>query len=221
MNSLMRAQRFIAQKATRLATVIVPLAALAVSAIPAHADATFSSGSCTATPVGNCSTFSQAPSGSVGVSGLATASSAQTVEFDATGAASGTVESGLIPVAWDFRVLPFGSGGGAATVDWTVTFTVDVDPGTGPVSPAPSFTESGATLTGNEVIGSGGIAVPAGTPLDWTATLKTSSASPYVVTGGELLQIDTQMNAVPEPATAFLIPLSAGALLFMRRRKKA
>lgn len=227
MNSLMRAKQFIAQRKTRLATVILPLAALAVSAIPAHADITYSSGGCVATlPDAGCHTSLEGTS--VVVSG-SSASDSIPLSFAASGSATGSLTPGAIPVSWDFDIAQPNSGGASMnTTDWTVTFTVVVQSGSS-ITPE-SITESGSTSAMvAEIMGTSAIDITAGTPIGWMATLNTSSptGSLYFINDGDtsphhmlVLGSESGVSSVPEPATAFLLPLG-GAFLLMRRRRKS
>ncbi len=220
MELLMRAKRFIAQKSSRLAVVAVPLAALATVAIPAHANSVvFSAGTCTATvpafESGSCSDTSSMggnPQVTTSGSGYAHGSAGGTIQFAASGGSNGgTLDPGVIPVAWNFFLTSSGSG---FLVDWTVNFAVDLQGGS-----SPNITVSGSALVNSDVSGSSAIDIPAGgTPLDWTATLTTSAHKSYDVAGSQILQLDSPEAAtVPEPAGVFLLP--AGALLLLRRKK--
>jgi hypothetical protein len=221
MNSLMRAQRFIAQKATRLATVVVPLAALA-AAIPAHANVTFSSGSCSVTgsdPGPFCITLVNSPTGGnpeanqILISEGATKTGGGSVTSSASGSATGSLDPGVIPVSWDFMVSSSG-GNSSETFDWSLVFTASGS-GTTVVN-----VNEGATSVadGTEVTGSANIGVPTGGSISsWTESLTIMSSTGYFMSGTELL--NAPATAVPEPVSAFLLPVG-GMVLLLRRKKK-
>ncbi len=222
MNSLMRAQRFIAQKATRLATVVVPLAALAAAAIPAHANVTFSSGSCSVTgsdPGPFCITLVNSPTGGnpeanqILISEAANSTAGGTIVSSASGSATGSLDPGVIPVSWDFVVTASGGNSGD-TFNWTLAFTAS-----GSGTTVVNVNESANSIAdGTEVIGSAAIGVPAGGSISsWTESLTITSAKGYFLSGTELL--NAPATAVPEPVSAYLLPVG-GMMLLLRRKKK-
>src|SRR5580704_17780256 len=123
MNSLERAKRFLAEKASRLAIAVVPLAAVAVSAVPAKAGVILQAGGpdCfVTTGTGNCNTVDFGGSSNI-LEGLALVSSGgassssfvnSTVGNEIVFSASDGVSSGgslttptVVPVSWDFDLI--------------------------------------------------------------------------------------------------------------------
>lgn len=236
MNSLERAQRFLAEKASRLALSVLPLAALAVSAVPAHANTTFNVGS--GSGLGNCSAFSSSGSAScnsfqqnsvggdpnanwvaMGGSGSMVSFSGGSMSFGISGGgASGSLGAGTVPVSWDFFLTNRSSSGG--TVNWDVFFEVSFSGGE-----FPNYSLSGSTvLSGSgttEVTGSNAITIPGGNVTGYEINLFTvssgGSAIPFSVDipGDSSLDLNT---GVPEPSSLLLV--AAGGLLFLRRKKR-
>jgi len=230
MSSLERAKRFVAQKAWRLALVVVPLAALTVSTGSAKATTlTFNPGSnCFASgdgETGSCQTVQEAATGGnpaanwVAMTGSATQSSSSggAVNFTVSGSTNnGTIGAGTIPVAWNFS---FGQVSVTdPTVNWTLLFQLEGSVGA-------YFETSGSTSTGDTVTGNGVITIPtSGTVSLYLINLLTSSSGEYTLTvpGSATLDLNPLAPAgVPEPATLFLLGPAAGALLLLRRRKSS
>jgi hypothetical protein len=221
MSSLERAKQFLAQKATRLALGVVPLAALAVSAVPAQASTIFQTGeTCSVVGSGTCSV---SQTGAVGGnpqanwvaltgSGTSTSSSgSQILDFDAIGTDAGTLTAGSVPVYWNFTLNP--SSG--STVYWTVEETINFSSG--------GFTEiivDGNSSAPGQVTGTDSITIFGAIDVTgYEIQLNTNGSTPYTVNipAGSL---DLNPGGVPEPATLILVA-GAGALLLLRRKKKA
>ena len=220
MTSLERAKRFIGEKATRLAVAAVPLAALALSVVPANASVIFSTGACFATS-GSCNIFQESATGGdteanwVSMTGSGTSNGGGNLQFGISGqAASGTAVGGTMPVLWDFDITPV--GGDSPSIQWSVNFEVSVISGSNLLMP--SFTQQGVS-SAHEITGYGTLALPVGTVISYTLNLSTDSASAYSVTvpTGSL---DLNAGATPEPSTLLLVPM-AGAFFFWRRKKRA
>lgn len=233
MNSLERARQFLAQKASRLALAIVPLAALAISTPSAKARPITTSGSFASNP-GDCFVTGTGAAGSCGTSiagavggntnlnwiamfGSGNAvGSGDTLDFSADAPGSGTLPAGSVPVAWDFTVNQLTSQD--PTVDWNVAFRIVMSTTGSPYS----FTQSGSASTGSVVSGTGSIIIPSGGSLvSFIMDLNTSASGggfPYGINipGGATLDL----NPAPEPASLLLIAPGLGALLFLRRKKR-
>jgi hypothetical protein len=211
MNSFERAKHFIAIKASRLVLFAVPLAALTISAVPAKAGTILAAGSnCTVDPgSGTCSTVQTSATGGnpsanwVTMSGSAV-SVGSTTEFLASGSSNdGVVGAGTIPVSWTFSTT--GDGG---SVNWEVTFQLDIVG-----SPFfDTFSQSGTAPIGTEVMGTGSIIIPAQVEVTgYNIELQTSSSGgEYIVDIPGGASLDLNPAAVPEPGSLGL--LSAGLL---------
>jgi hypothetical protein len=237
MSSLERAKRFLAEKTSRLALSVVPLAALAVSAVPAHAEVTFNVGSgsgngnCSVSASfmgsGSCSSFQQSATGGnvfanwVAIQGNGSMSSASggSIDFAVnSGGASGVLASGTIPISWDFLLDSSSSG----SVAWSVLFRVSFSGGG-----SDSFSMSGSTsltgLSSVEVVGSGAITIGTGGSVDgYAIALDTNTFGTGIPYSVDIPDGSLDLNSpapAPEPATLFLVP-AAGALLFLRRKKR-
>jgi hypothetical protein len=218
-SSLERAKLFLAQKATRLALGVVPLAALAVSAVPAQASTIFQSGEACFAGTGTCSVSQTSAVGGnpqanwVALTGSGTSTSSsgsQILDFYAIGTDTGTL-TGSVPVYWNFTLNP--SSG--STVSWTVDETIYYGS-----SGAADFSANGNSSTPGQVTGTGSITIPGTIGVTgYRIELDTDGSIPYTVNipAGSL---DLNPGGVPEPATLFLVP-GAGALLLLRRKKKA
>ena len=237
MDLLSRARSFAAKKGSRLAAAIVPLAALAVSAIPSHAAAVFGSGTCNVTGptqsgstlfTGSCSVGQQSATGGnssanwLDLSGNGTLATTGTLTFTGTGSANGTFLSGNIPASYDFGVNK------AASWSVTVTLTGNAIAATGILSDivnglSATYTNTGATTGSQEVTGNGNINM--GTGFDVTGysiSLSVTCATTCNITIPSGTSIDLNpviQSSVPEPATLLLVP-GAGALLLLAARRK-
>jgi hypothetical protein len=233
MNLLQRAKRFLANKTSRLAFAAMPLAVLAISTVPLHAGSIggeLSTGpNCTVTPsgAGSCSSFLQSLQGGdpflnwVAMSGSTNGSFlGGGAIFTVSGSAEGILPAGSIPVSWDFSTQSISIGDIGVqrniNVDWTVTFTLDTSNGD------PTFSMSGVTPVGTEVTGSGILTNPGiGNLTGYSISLLTNAGFDYSVDipAGTSLDLNT-LNATPEPGTFALFLSGAGALLFLRRKKR-
>jgi PEP-CTERM motif len=236
MNSLERAKRFVAEKASRLALTVVPLAALAVSAVPAKA-ATLNPSTCTAFATSgsaSCSTIQVNPVGQnpqlnwIAFGGSGSAPFGGSINFGISGgtADGGSISAGTVPVSWDFFIDPVmvtlkpGPLVTSVEVSWSVFFNLNLDN-----TSFPSFSMSGSAPLGSEVTGSGLISVSGGSVNGYTMSLSTSSSLSYSVSVPLLTSVDLNPGTpagVPEPSTLLLmIPGLAGALILRRRKKTA
>ena len=234
MDSLQKARQFIAQKASRLALAVVPLAALTIAAIPAAAGqiAGLPTGpDCQVFPSnleGSCYTFEQSPQGgnpnlnwiAMG-GGSSFLFSGGGLTFDAIDGNSGSgsfLPSGSMAVSWDFFIEPAGLGSSQSqSVAWSVFFQLDM------VNSSPSFFTTGSVLPGNEVTGQGVIIIPTSDLLQgYEITLSTNASLgiDYAVDIPGNTSLDINPLSTPEPGT-FLLMTGAGALLFLRRKKRA
>lgn len=234
MNSLERAKRFLAQKASRLALTMLPLAALALSTSPAKASATLASGVCAVTDgLGTCTDTTATGGGNTGLNTIEVStiepafSNINTLDFLSLGAASGSA-SGEVPVSWDFVLL---NAPADPTVSWNITFTLRN--GTGGSAQLYQFTQTGSGSTsalGTVVSGSGFISIPSGGGNDLTAwAINLNSNSPFGFDTDTNYSIDIPADAtlvlnspanssVPEPSTLLL--MLPGAALLLRRKKR-
>lgn len=246
MNSLDRAKHFIAQKASRLALAAIPLAALAVSALPARATiivgATFNpSTSCVVTGSGSgtCEIYQNSAIGgdssgnwvALAGSGSQFNRSGGSLDFSASGSASGILPAGTLPVAWDFSINPLDvcvseSKASAQTlcalaldsldVNWNVSYQLLLNSG------SLSFSQSGSGAIGSLVKGSGAITIPTGEDVvGYSIDLDTNADFSYGINipGNASIDLNPQLTSVPEPSTLLLVP-GAAALLFLRRKKR-
>jgi hypothetical protein len=238
MTLLERAKRFLAQKASRLAVVVVPLAAVALSSSPAKAGSiTLTSGSGCVLDVCTVSTgtgggYSGMNSIDLSTSGSVTAFHIgdYQLDFSANGGVtggSGSISPGTeIPVSWDFVLL---NPQLDPTVTWNITFSLN--DGSGRSETQYSYSASGSnatTLTGTTVSGTGDITIPAsggGDITGWSITLDTSATGSYRVDiPGDLtlvLNSPGSSGAVPEPSSMLLTVPGMGALLLLRRKKRS
>lgn len=232
MNSLERARHFLAQKASRLALAIVPLAALAIATPSARAGSIVAtSGSFATTPEachisgtgssGACTTTSESSVGGdaninwVSMSGTGTTTG--TLAFGDANSGSGTLPAGTIPVSWLFDVNQISAQD--PMIDWSITFNISIGSG------ILLFSQSGSASTGSVVSGSGLINNPSSTSLSgWSMLLDTAPSGgsfTYGITipGRATVDLNPQSSA-PEPASLLLIGPGLGALLYLRRRKR-
>lgn len=238
MTSLARAKRYLAQKASRLALAVVPLAALAVStpqakAIPAGplltgGDCTVSGGLGSFT--GSCDTAQvNATGGDGSLNWIEMFGSGSLLNSDGSGgflnfnagddALSTVIPSGQIPVGWGFSISPVNPDL-EPSLNWMVTFSIFTSGGSG------SFTQSGSALAGSNVRGSGAIVFASSQDvIGWRAVLDTNTggnAFGYSINipGKKSLDLN-QQTAAPEPASLLLLAPGLGALLFLRRKKRS
>jgi PEP-CTERM motif len=217
---LTQARQFISKKASKLAMVAVPLAALA-AAVPAKAATVtldgngtdtcqaFLSGGCTLTtnPVGGNPFMNQ-----VVLTGSTTSTSGGNTDFasfsnSGGGTAIGTLPVGSVPVSWDFTVMD-----NLGTVNWSLQFLLSFADG------AFTFSTSGST-TGGEVTGSGSINVTgAEAILAYGIEISASGGSAFNLAVPLTLNSAAQTSA-PEPASLLLMGAGGAALVLLRRKK--
>jgi hypothetical protein len=228
MDSLERAKRFLAGKASRLAIAAVPLAALAVS-VPAKAGAILDTTQCYATGLsgGYCTIIQAGPTGGnvqanwlqlYGQGAAYNASGSFALDFQPAsgGFASGSFTASSIPVSWDFDVFSSGS-----QVNWNVYYEFDEND----YSNIYSVSQSGSTTgsnSGTEVTGSASLAVPSGGSVNgYDIDVSFNSLSPFSVTipSGSTADFNPA-SSVPEPAT-LLMTAAGGVMLLLGRKKRA
>jgi hypothetical protein len=230
--SLERAKRFIAQKAHKLALAAVPLAALAVSMVPAHAGS-LTPGTCNAftntSGSGVCFYGAAGVGGSVGdvtwmqMAGSGFTTSGGFLDFgnSGSGVGTGTIAAETIPVSWLLSVS--GSNLAADPVSFFLQIGVLISVSGGATNEF-SFFQSGSWSTAGNQSGSGTFAVPSGSIVGWDMTLSTSdSTSAYSINipGGSTVDLNPASTATPEPGSILLMGAGGAAMLFLRRRKKA
>jgi hypothetical protein len=234
MNSLERAKRFLARKASRLALAVVPLAAVAISSSPAKANAVLTSDDCSVTVgSGSCGIeLSGTPGGNnhlnsafLSTSGSTVLSVGGVVDFSGgspSGGASGSY-NGKVPVAWDFDIVTTTATN--RVVAYTITFTLN---GSGGAVVA-SFTTSGSATSssgGTAVSGTANIPTPgASTPIfGYTITLDTDNGNGKAygieIPADSTLDLNP-LTSTPEPSTLLLTIPGVGALLLLRRKKRS
>jgi len=222
MNSLDRAKHFLAQKASRLALTVVPLAALAIASPPARANVVLSSGdNCVVNGSGSCATSQQSATGGnpginwIGMTGSGAPSlvsgSGYFLGFSASGSASGSLAAGTIPVSWDFNI----NAATDPTVNWRVFYELLL-----PSGGFANFTTSGSAATGKTVEGDGSIRFPGGTVDSYIIQLTATSADPFTITIPGSATLDLNPSPVPEPSSLLMIS-AAGAWMILRRKKRA
>ena len=232
MDSLQRAKKFLARKASKLALTVVPLAALAISVPHARASGvTLSFGSNCAfsggfSSSGSCATTQQGTAGGdsnmnwIALNGSGHSDfSGGSIKFLANGSGSGVLASGSVPVSWDFSIT---SGTVDPTVNWTVLFELIFSGGG-----TSSFHTSGSasvTTTPTVIQSGGAISTSGGTVTGYELQLTASDsvgAGGYtlVIPGSATLDLNPEVAAVPEPSSLLVIG-AAGALMILRRRKK-
>jgi hypothetical protein len=238
MNSLERAKRFLAEKTSRLALAVIPLAALAASAVPAHASVVFNVGSgggngnCSASvsPVGSgsCSSFVQGAIGgngaanwiAIGGTGSLIYPSGGSIGFGISGGgASGSLGPGTIPVSWDFTL----NSSSAGTIDWSLYFYVSFYGGGSDSFFLNGFTRLNGTSS-VEVEGTGTIPIGRSGNVDGYGISFFSDSYGSFIAYSVDIPMGTSLDlnagtAAPEPATLLLVP-GAGAVLFLRRKKQ-
>ena len=217
----------------RLALVVFPLA-LTISAIPASAGLLVHLGSgsnCTVSPLlqdGTCSTYQPSLQGAdpnmnwVALEGQTSLSfTSGGVTFSANGTGNGGfLPASSIPVAWDFFIDSVISAGldiaQAPPVAWNLHFTLDTL-NSGPFS----FSTGGSVQRGTEVTGSGTIDVLSSDEIiGYSISLSANSSFQYAVDIPANSTLDLNVLAAPEPGT-FVLTTAAGALLFLRLKKRA
>ena len=233
MNLLQRAKTFVAAKATKIALVALPLAALTL--IPTAAQASviagvsFSTGSCSVTiGTGNCSNTQMATHGGlasanwIGVSsGTVSSTTLDTgaeLQINSTGTAFGSFSStGTLPVSWDFFINSFSSGSG--TVNWDILFTVTTNAGSFSVHPNGVDSFSGIS----EITGSASIPFSAGNVTGYQVLLTAvdSNFDSFTVTvpGGTTLDLNPA-TATPEPSGLLLAAAGFAGLLWRRKKSQ-
>jgi hypothetical protein len=237
LNLLERAKIFVAAKAAKIALTVVPLAALTLIAIPAHAGAvasvTFSPGTCIVTPaVGTCVDSQVSPTGgnalanwiALSSNGAINSSGSTTLTIGVNGSATGLFDTPQnIPISWDFFINNFGaSGGGTGNVNWDVFFQIQTSSGNFSTDPSGNDILLGST----EIKGSSSFAVGAATVTGYTIRLTTSAPSgvTFAVTipGAATLDLNpTGVSLAPEPSSLPLAAFGLLGLLFRRRKKRS
>lgn len=246
MNSLERARKFIAGKSAKLALSVVPLAAIAFSAIPsAQAGAitpiTFSSGSCNvgsgsgvcvAAQNANPGTDVNSPWVQVFSSGAITPDSNKAISLSGGGSATGSTTTGeVIPISWDFFINSGSSSG-------SVFYALNI--GLGGSGGGFAGTQTTAAI-GSEVTGSTMITIASGGSVDdfsfsleifgngfpsqQPAGFSSVIAEPpfsLTIPGGSTLDFNPGVASpsTPEPASLLLVG-AGGVLLFLKKRKRA
>src|ERR1700733_472445 len=188
MNSLERAKHFLAQKASRLALAVVPLAAVAISSTPAKAAAMLTSFNCDVTTgSGSCGIeLSDVSGGNIHLNSaylstsgsviLSSSGSLDLIRGSESGSVNGGTLTGTVPVSWDFALItkPVTPD---PTVDWTITFTL-YESGGGTVVFSRSGSKATSTGSGSVVSGTGNIPGPAGAKIvGYTIALDTNSVN--------------------------------------------
>lgn len=243
MNSLERARKFIAGKSAKLALTVVPLAAIAFSAIPsAKAGAiTFSSGSCQvgsgsgacfAVQNANQGTDLNAPWVQVYSNGVITADSGNAVSLNGGGTASGSTTTGeVIPISWDFFVNSVGNSSGSVAY----SLSLGLDGSGGGFAGTSDFASIGSEVTGSSAI----TIVSGGSVTDFNLSLvifgngfpqeqqpagfSSLSESPtfsLTIPGGSTLDVNPGA-ATPEPASLLLAGAGGALLLLFKKKRRA
>lgn len=233
MNLLERAKGYVAAKASKIALTVVPLAALAAIAVPAHAvsvsGATFSPTSCVVSVgSGSCSDDqASAIGGNTSANWLELFTNGvvfpgginEEVQLSVSGSASGFFSSGQnIPVAWDFFI----SGPSGGSVNWDVLFQVFTRSGSFSVDPSNTANiPNGGAPT--EVNGSSSLFVGSssitGYGIQLTVTDPNFDSYGVSVPGGGT--IDFNPSSVPEPSSIALAVSGILGLLVRRRKKRS
>lgn len=228
MNSLDRAKRFLAAKASKIALAAVPLAVLTVTAPSANAGFTMAINSqqpCNFIDgTGSCSTTIPSATGGDPLGNwiqLATVGLGHPDAFSgsftlhAGGAATGTLSAGeTIPVSWDFTISPTA---GSGTANWTVSFALLGVAGHG-------TSASGQVPYGTQVSGTSTITIASAEAnlSTWSVQLAvTAPNSNYTVDvpGANSLDLNP-LVAAPEPASLALTAAGMLSAFFFRRRKR-
>jgi hypothetical protein len=233
LNLLERAKGYIASKASKIAMVAVPLAALAINTVPAQAGGvsgvSFNSSSCAVfAGLGSCSSDQVSPSGgnpSANWLELFTANpviSSGGVQLFVSGGATGSFSSAqTVPISWDFFV----SGPNGGTVNWDLLFQINTTAsGSSTFSIDPSGTAAITSGSGTEVQGSSSLLVPASnvTGYELFLTVNDPNFDPFsvMVPGGGTIDLNGQL-AAPEPSSLLLALPGLAAFLLRRRKKQA
>jgi len=250
MNSLDRARRFLANKATKLALTAVPLAALttivapparagAIDTFGATASATFSVGTCGVVPTfgsGSCSGGQTAAAGGdpnanwIDFSSTTTLfpNTGGTLKVAITGTGTGSVAANaVIPVSWDFIVSsnntesPSTSDGiNALSENDTANATVTFNIMDG--GSTDTFTKSiDNILYGTEVPGSGSITVSGGSVTGYSISLEVDGINQnFDVTIPGGKTLSLNPAGAPEPASGLLGGLGLLGAFLLKRRRK-
>jgi hypothetical protein len=215
MDLLTQAKQFLARKASKLAMVAVPLAALAV-AIPAKATTVVLDGggtdNCFAESSGTC-TLTTNPTGGnaflnqVVMTGTAVSSGGfANLGNSGSGTTNSGSFSGIVPVMWNFSIT-----GNSGPVEWSVDFNLNEG--------AFDFSMSGST-TGGTVISSGSISVPTSTSIfAYSMNVSANGSGGFTLTAPLVLNSAAQTSA-PEPGSVLLMGAGGAALLLVRRKRK-
>jgi hypothetical protein len=236
LNLLERAKGYVAAKASKIALTVVPLAALAISAVPAHATVatgvSFSPSSCfVAQGSGSCTDDQANPVGGnpsanwleLFTTGAVTPlGEGDQVILSASGSASGLfLTDQNIPVSWNFLI----DGPSGGTVNWDILFQVFTNSGSFSVDPGGSADiPSGGPST--VITGSGSLFVGASTVTGYGIQLTVSDPGfdSYSVTvpGGGTIDFNTNtQSTVPEPSSIALAVSGLLGLLVSRRKKRS
>jgi hypothetical protein len=227
--SLDRAKRFIAEKAKKVAITLMPLAALSVAALPAHAG-TLGTGSCTtAGGSGSCTITQASATGAnpalnwLQLAGSGSTTTGQLFFGTAIGSASGSAPSqGTIPVSWYFEIIDPGS----LTIGWSLGANIigsNSQPGVFP---------SGSVSSTQFVTGSGLIHPNGGTLSSYILEASFQVQGPpgqgafsVLIPAGSTIDLNGTTTAgpsgTPEPGSVILMGTGGAALLLLRRRQRS
>lgn len=228
MDSLSRAKQFIAKRASKLALMAIPLAAIAVS-LPAKAGVILETGSnCSAYGTsGSCSTTQAASTGTntglnwVQLYGSVYASSGGYTALEIPSGGGGTngayFSGGSIPIAWDFSV--------STTVDPEFSWDVYADFYNLSGDYIGGFYQSGSGFTGTPVSGSGSFSLSGSYigSYDMGVEVYENASIAYAlnVPGDASIDLNGGVAGTPEPSTLLMGPLGGGLLLLLKRRKRS
>jgi len=241
MNLLQRAKALIAEKATKIAIAVVPLAALVVFAPQAKATTSLTFGTTPSCIInagisGGCAAKQLLAQGGLSstnaIEGYTTADIfsdfSNTIQFTYGSTASGSLASAQnLPVAWDFYVTS-PSGG----VNWNIVFSLTSNTSCGPCALAappvvtyqvnPSGTAPANSSAADHVFGSTTFALPAGVLFSsYQVVFKATSTSSFFINVPQGTSLDFNpviSSPSPEPASLALAAVGLAGILFRRRR---